>query len=92
VYTCVSPLRTLTAFGYLDIVYPCVSTSKYPKVVLKGETQVYQISKYPKAVLKGETQVYTISKYPKAVLEEKHKGTRHLNIQKPFLKGKLLDI
>jgi hypothetical protein len=73
VYACVSPLRTLTAFGYLDIVYPCVSpsTSKYPKAVLKGETQGYTISKYPKAVnvLKGETQVYTISKYPKSVLK-----------------------
>jgi hypothetical protein len=56
VYPCVSPLKT--AFGYLDIVYPCVSPIyKYPKAVLKGETQGYTISKYPKAVLKGELDI-----------------------------------
>jgi hypothetical protein len=29
--------------------------SKYPKAVLKGETQGYTISKYPKAVFRGES-------------------------------------
>jgi hypothetical protein len=37
--------------------------SKYPKAVLKGETQGYTIYKYPKAVLKGETQLRTLTAF-----------------------------